>query len=263
LNSDGAGRGAVDEEKELNTSRVIVASLALILILAGFLAGWALNHQRPERFTETNAPSKTAPSEQTAPRTPEPVGRIPSEDVPGAEISGLPRYPGSVRVEYERGQREGLKVVRARYLTRDGLDAVRGFYRGVFRTEGRKVANVEFSENRWTFLVVDGEREANIMIEPHGRDVTRVDIEVSEPLPKKEPVQEEKPQKREARPAPREPAPPQPATPTPTPAPQSAPPAPQSASPTPAPQPAPVPDYDDDDGGEDGDDLGDDGGGDD
>jgi hypothetical protein len=244
LNGGGACPGAADEEKKLNTSRVIVASLALILVLAGYLAGLALNHQRPERITEVSSPDKTAPSERTASRAPEPVARIPSEDVPGAEISGLPRYPGSVRVEYERGERNGLKVVRARYLTRDGLDAVRGFYRGVFRAEGWKVANVEFSEDRWTFLVVHGEREANIMIEPHGRDVTRVDIEVSEPLPKKEP------------------APPQTATPTPTPAPQSASPAPQSASPAPAPQPAPAPDYDDD-GGDDGDDLGDDGSGDD
>ena len=256
------GRGAVDEEKKLNISRIIVASLALILVLAGYLAGWALNHQRPERITEVNSPSKTAPPEQTAPRTSEPVMRIPAEDVPGAEISRLPRYPGSVRVEYERGEREGLKVVRARYLTRDGLDTVRGFYRGVFRAEGWKVANVEFSEDRWTFLVVRSEREANIRIERDGHGITRVDMEFSEPLPEKEPDPKVKPQKREARPAPQEPAPPQTATPTPTPAPQSASPAPQSASPAPAPQPAPVPGYGDD-GGDDGDDFGDDGGGDD
>jgi hypothetical protein len=256
LNGDGASRGAVDEEKELNTSRTIVASLALMLVLAGYVAGWALNHQRPETITEVNSPSKTAP------RTPEPLARIPSENVPGAEISGLPRYPGSVRAEYERGQRDGLKVVRARYLTRDGLDAVRGFYRGVFRAEEWKVANVEFSEDRWTFLVVDGEREANITIEPHGQDVTSVDIEFSEPLPEKESAPKERSQKREDDSAPQEPVPPQPATPTPNPAPQSASPAPLSASPAPAPQPAPVPDYDDD-GGEGGDDFGDGGGGDD
>ncbi len=244
MNSDGAGRGAVDEEKELNTSRVIVASLALILVLVGFLAGWALNHQRSERFTEANSPSKTALSEQTASRTPEPAVRIPSVDVPGREISGLPRYPGSVRVEYERGERAGLKVVRTRYLTRDGLDAVRGFYRGVFRAEEWKVANVEYSEDRWTFLIVRGEGESNIGLEPHGQDVTRVDIEFSEPLPEKEPAPKERPQKREGDPAP------QPATPTPTPAPQSAAPAPQTASPAPAPQPAPAPapGYDDDGG---------------
>jgi hypothetical protein len=254
LNGDGAGRGAVDEEKVLNTSRVIVASLALILVLAGYLAGWALNHQRSEKFTEANSPSTTALSEQTAPRTSEPVAHIPSEDVPGAEISDLPRYPGSVRVEYERGQREGLKVVRARYLTRDGLDAVRGFYRGVFRAKGWKVANVEFSEDRWTFLVVHGEREGNIEIEPYGRDVSKVDLVLSEPLPEKETAPKETPPKREARPAAQEPTPPQPS--------QSATPTPQSASP--APQPAPTPDDDYyEGGGEDGDDLGDDGGGDD
>jgi hypothetical protein len=249
------GRGAADEEKELNTSRTIVALLALILILAGYLAGLVLNQQRPDRITEVNSPGKTTLSEQTASRAPEPIARIPSEDVPGDEISGLPRYPGSVRVEYERGQRDSLKVVRARYLTRDGLDAVRGFYRGVFRAEEWKVANVEFSEGRWTFLVVHGEGESNIRIEPHGQDVTRVDIEFSEPLPEKEPAPKERPQKREGDPAP------QPATPTPTPAPQSAAPAPQTASPAPAPQPAPAPapGYDDDGG----DDFGDDGGGDD
>ena len=257
MNGDGAGRGAVDEKKELNTSRVIVASLALILVLTGFLAGWTLNHHRPERITEVNSPKQTPQSESSDPRTPEPAAHIPPKDVPGGEISDLPRYPDSVRVEYERGQREGFKLARARYLSRDGLDDVRGFYRDVFRTKGWKVANVEFSEDRWTFLVVHGEREANIIIEPHGRGVTRVDVESSEPLPEKEPAQKERPQRRTARPAPQEPAPPQ--TATPTPAPQSASPAPQSASP--APQSAPVPDYDD--GGEDGDDLGDDGGGDD
>ena len=227
-----------------------MASLALILILAGFLAGWALNYQRSERFTEVNSPGRTTPPEQRAPRTSEPEARIPPEDVPGREISGLPRYPGSVRVEYERGEREGLKLVRARHLTRDGLDAVRGFYRGVFRAEGWKVANVEFSEDRWTFLVVHGEREANVIIEPHGRGVTRVDIELSEPLPEKEPTTEQRPQRREDDPAPLELVSPQ----TATPAPQTATPAPQTASPAPG--------YDDDAGG-DWDDLGDDGGGDD
>jgi hypothetical protein len=226
LNSDGAGRGAVDEEKELNTPRVTVASLALVLIFVGFLAGLVLNHQRSERFTEVNAPSQTTLPEQTPPRTPESVVHIPSQNVPGREISGLPRYPGSVRVEYERGEREGLKVVRARYLTRDGLDAVRGFYRGVFRAEEWKVANVEYSEDRWSFLVVHGEREVDVIIEPHARSVTRVDIELSEPLPEKEPAPKERTQKREADPAPQEPAP------------QSVPP--QSASPAPG--------YDDDGG---------------
>ena len=211
-----------------------------------------MNSQWQERFTEVNSPSKTPPLKQTAPLAPE--AHIPPEDVPGREISDLPRYPGSVRVEYERAQQEGLKLVRVKYLTRDGLDAVRGFYRGVFRAEGWKVANVEFTEDRWTFLVLHGAREANIRIEPYGRGATSVALEFSEPLPEKVPTPEETPQRREARPAPPEPAPPQPAIPTP--APQSASPAPQTASPAPTPQPAPAPGYDDDDGDDSGDDEG-------
>ena len=247
-----AGRGSVDEEKELNTSHVVVGSLALILVLTGYLAGWALNHQRPESSTEVNVPNANALSEQTIPRASEPVARIPSEDVPGSESSWLPRYPGSVRVEYERGQEAGLKVLRARYLTRDGSDAVRGYYRGVFRANGWKEASVEFSEDRWTFLVVHGDREANLGIESHGRAVTSVEVGLTEPLPKKKTPLKETLQKQKARPAPHEPVPAQSATPSPAPAS----PAPQSVSPD------PVPDHYDDDGG-DWDDLGDDEGGDD
>lgn len=241
----------------MNTSRPILAWLVPTLVVAGFIAGWLLNSQRPERFTELGSQGRTAPSEQTSARPQEPAVRIPSEDVPGGEISFLPRYPGSVRLEYERAQQDGLKIIRVKYLTRDELDAVRTFYRGVFRSREWQVANVEFSDGRWTFLVVHDEREANIIIERHGRDAARVDIEFSEPLPQREPAPDERPQIREDDPAPREPVSPQPATP----APQSASPAPQSASP--APQTAsPAPDYDDD-AGEDWDDLGDDGGGDD
>jgi hypothetical protein len=188
---------------------------------------------------EVGSQGRTAPSEQTSPRPQEPAVRIPSEDVPGNEISYLPRYPGSVRVEYERAKREGLKIIRVEYLTRDELDAVRTFYRGVFRAREWQVANVEFSDNRWTFLVVHDLREANVVIETHDRDATRVDIEFSEPLPQREPAPEERPQIREDDPAPQEATPPQRATPTPTPAPQT----------------APAPGYDDD-GGEGGDDGG-------
>ncbi|MDQ3791199.1 MAG: hypothetical protein M3341_00860 [Actinomycetota bacterium] len=82
--------------------------------------------------------------------------RVPSEDVPGSEIPGLPRYPGSVRIEYERGQWGGLEMVCTRYLTSDGLDAAHGYYRGVFRAEAWEVANAEFYEDEWMFLPLLG-----------------------------------------------------------------------------------------------------------
>ena len=240
---------------------------AVTLVLVAIAASWVLTRQQPESVSVAPRDEKRVIEEPTTRADTRPAPSLPAEDVPGKDMPDLPRYPGSVRVEYERKELEPLVFTRVRYLSRARLDVIRGFYRGVFRAEGWKVANVEFSEDRWTFLVLHGEREANIMIEPHDRDVTRVDIRFSEPLPEKKPAPEERPQRRKDDPAPKEPAPSQPATSTPTPAPQTASPAPQSVSPapqpaTPAPRPAPVPDYDDD-GGEGWDDLDDDGGGDD
>jgi hypothetical protein len=185
-----------------------------------------------------------------------------AEDVPGKDVPDLPRYPRSVRVEYERKEQDRLVFTTVRYLSHAKLDVIRGFYRGVFRSKNWTVANAEFSEGEWTFLVVHGDREAQVRIEPHSRGVTRVDIVLSESLPEKKSAPKQIPQKREASPATQQPTSlpsSQSVTPTPVPAPQSASPIPQSATPAPAPQPAPTPD-DYEDGR---DDLGDDGGGDD
>jgi hypothetical protein len=264
LNQDrvGAGLGAIVEEKDLSTPRATWVSLALTLLLAAWLTGCASGRREPEKITEADSPRA---EERVASRSSEPTVSIPPQDAAGREISGLPRYPGAVRVEYERGQRGGLEMVHARYLTRDGLDAVRGFYRGIFRAEGWEVANAEFYDDEWTFLAIHGEREADIEIEAHEGGVTGMDIELTEPLPE-EVASQKKPPEPKSKKKPPEPKPPRstppPATPAPTPQPAS--PAPQSASP--APQPAasatpqaasPAPGYYGDD------DFGDDGGGDD
>lgn len=212
--------------------------------MAGWLAGCASIARQPETVTEADAPR-----EQVASRSSEPVVRVPSEDAPGRDLSGLPRYPGSVRVEYSRGQRGGLETIRARYLTRDGLDAVRGYYRGVFRAEGWEVANAEFYDDEWTFLVLHSEREAEIEIEAHEGGITGMDIRLSEPVPEKETATKKTPQKKGKSPALQEPAPSQ----LPQPAERATPaPAPQSASPSPTPQSAsPAPGYYGDDDGDD------------
>ena len=124
-----------------------------MLILSGFAVSWALSQrqQAPQVSPETT----TAAS---SPRTTVSAPLPPREDVPGEEVRGLPRYPGSVRVGYERGERDGLAVIRARYLTTEEIDAVRGFYRGVFQSEGWIESDAAFSEDRWTFYVTDDER---------------------------------------------------------------------------------------------------------
>jgi hypothetical protein len=231
----------------------------LTLVLVAIGVSWVLTRQQPQSVSTTHPEKTTRISERITPSNTKPAPSLPAEDVPGKDIPDLPRYPSSVRVEYERKEQDRLVFTRVRYLSHAKLDVIRGFYRGIFRSKTWSVANVDFSEGEWTFLVVHGEREVQVRIEPHSRDVTRVDIVLSKPLPEKKPAPKETPQKREASPATQEPASPPPSqSATPTPAPLSATPAPQPGAPARTPQPAPVPDDD----GEGGDDLGDDGGGD-
>ena len=237
---------------------------ATTLLLVAIGASWVLTRQLSESVGVVPQEDKTTISERTTETNTRPAPSLPAKDVPGKDMPDLPRYPGSVRVEYERKEQDLLVFTRVRYLSHARLDVIRGFYRGVFRAEGWNVANVEFSEGEWTFLVVHGEREANIKIEPHGRGVTRMDIVLSDGLPqeqitpKKMPQNEANPASPERAPSqPRQPATPQPSR-SATPQPSAAATASPSASPAPAPQPAPVPGYGDDDAGDD-----DDGGGDD
>jgi hypothetical protein len=105
---------------------------------------------------------------------------IPARDARGEPVPGLPRHPGSVRVAYSEKEVDGLSLVRAAYLTTERPDVVRGFYRGVFRTGGWQVANVDYSGDGWHFLVVRGDREAWVEVLPHDGG-SEVKIELSGP----------------------------------------------------------------------------------
>lgn len=233
-------------ENELKISLMAVTALVPVLFLAGLAAGWAMIQERPE----PDPPPETTISETVA-TVPEP----PREDVPGEELSGLPRYPDSVRARYERAERHGLILTDVRYLVvGESPDTVRGFYRGVFRSQDWAESDADFSEGVWTFFVTHDEREATVEVEPYEPGVVEISIRLSEPKPR--PAERSAPER-----AP-DPAP----TPAPDPAPapaqnQYAPaPSPQYAPQTPySPPPAPVyggdDDYDDggyeDDWGED------------
>lgn len=90
-------------------------------------------------------------------------------------------------MEYERGKRNGLIFIHTRCLSRDGLGAIRGFYRGVFQSGGWVVGNVEYDQDRWTFLVIHGEREATIGLEPRPPN-SEIDIRFSKRQPVRRPV---------------------------------------------------------------------------
>jgi hypothetical protein len=226
----------------LSPWRMSGVALALTLVVAVVWAGWPSIRQQSERVTAERPDHKTTLPGRTIPPNTQPRAYLPAEDVTGKDIPDLPRYPGSVRVEYKRKAQDLLAFTQVRYLSHARVDVIRGFYRGFFRSKNWTMANAEFSEDEWAFLVVHGEREAQVRIEPHTQGITRVDVVLSEPLPEKKPAPKEIPQKREASPATLELASPpasQSTTPTPAAGPQSASPAPQSATPALAPQPAP------------------------
>ena len=282
------------QENELRTSLLTVAALTLIIILAGSAVGYTLIRLWPELPL---VPGLVVGEESQTLATPPP-----SEDVPGEDIPGLPRYPGSVRDEYEREEADDLVVTNVGYVAAvSSLDTIREFYRDTFREEDWSVANAEFSEGRWSFLVTQDEREA--LVEFGTRTGSRgglieIRIELSEPPPEEDAEgstseSESAPSNSATTPTPGPAPAPTPtsapaapilvpaSTPTPTadpaliPAPVLAPaPAPTPAfapAPTPVPTPAPAPtlggDDDgagrgDDGGGDDGAGRGDDGGGD-
>lgn len=149
----------------------MVALIAVALPLAGFAVGWTLSGG-PD-WTPTSR-SEPAPPPQTE------AVSMPGEDVPGEDITGLGRYPGSVRVDYEHEDAGKIISTEVEYLAPADLDAVREFYRDAFRDEGWSVTDVGYAQNTWTFYVVDGEREVAIEIEPNG-DLTEVVLEQTEP----------------------------------------------------------------------------------
>ena len=128
-------------------------------------------------------PREATPREENAGEAPEGEtlsASIPAEAARGEALPGLPRPPGSVRAGYSREEADGLALIRAAYLARDRPDAVRGFYRGVFREGGWQVANVEYSGDVWRFLVLRGEREAGVEVAPRDGG-SRVEVELSGP----------------------------------------------------------------------------------
>lgn len=226
----------------MKVSSFAVLAFALMLILAGFVVGWTLSYQQP-RVPLAQGMAKDVEGRDST--TAEPT--MPSDDVPGEDVSGLSRYPGSVRIEHTSEDLGGLMATEVEYLTPTEIDTVREFYRDTFRTEDWNVADVSFSEGAWTFFVTQDEREVFVEIKPYG-GLTEVDFEMTEPKPEEDPPKEpekkepqaEEPQggKRAAEPS-REPEPvpepgPQPAAPDysapPASAPASAPASPSSAS---------------------------------
>ena len=105
----------------------------------------------------------------------------PSSDVPGADVPGLPRYPGSNRVEYRQNLAGDFQETEVEYVVADEISVVHDFYRDVFDQEGWRVADLGVYQGEWTFFVIKDGREALMEIESRGT-LIEIEIEINEPL---------------------------------------------------------------------------------
>jgi hypothetical protein len=158
-----------------------MVALTLVLVLAGFTVVYALIRLWLGLPLLTELTFQGEDSSQAF------ASSLPSEDVLGEDILGLPRYPDSVRTAYEREETGNLVETRVGYgATAPGLDAVREFYRDTFREEDWSVENAEFSEGTWTFLVTQDEREALVEFETRAESrggLVDIRVDLSEPPP--------------------------------------------------------------------------------
>lgn len=208
----------------IRLSRVTLALLIVVVMIGGVLLGSAV--------TAMVAPTAT-PMPTPAPLvTPSDAG-IPVADVAGEDLARLPRYPGSVRTEYEVSVDARYRLTAVEYFADATIDEVRLFYQGVIEEHGWERADIQYSGGEWTYVLVDGSVEALVEIEVT-RGHVEIDLQISAPV---------------ASPA---------GSPSGSPSPTPEPTRPPQATPPPAPQP---PSDDDDDDDDDGDDDSDDGAG--
>lgn len=154
----------------------MTAIAAVALTAAGFIFGWSVSGEPGRGSGEWSQEVASTTAEQTAAPNPS----LPQEDVSGTEIDGLPRYPGSVRIEYIREDQGEIVWTETEYLTDATLEETREFYRDVFRSEDWSVNDVGFAQNSWIFFVVDGDREVFVNLRPRGK-IVEIDIEHTEP----------------------------------------------------------------------------------
>jgi hypothetical protein len=150
--------------------RTAISALLAVLAIAG---GAALGG-----FVVDRIPLRTP---EAAVATPAPTATLPSEDVAGDSIAGLPRYPGSVRTAYLQERQGETAVVAAEYVTGAELDDVRAFYRRAFREHDWELVELDFATGEWIFLIQRGARVALVEIEDHGHR-TVIEVEAEEPV---------------------------------------------------------------------------------
>lgn len=179
----------------------LVPVVGSILLCAALLVGVAAFLASP-RLTILGQEPIAMPTQSPTP-SPTASARLPSADVAGEDLATLPRYPGSIRSDYEVAVDEAYRLIVTEYLADAGIDEIRAFYQGVIAAHGWERADIGFSNGEWSYALVDGSLLALIEIE-EANGLVEIDLQMSEPLAVSTPTPTEEP----APPAPPPPSPP-------------------------------------------------------
>lgn len=179
--------------------RVMLGILAVAILVGGFSAGRLIGQLAgAERSIEPTPSASAWPAE------------LPTEDEPGNEIAGLPRYPGSIRTDYRRQVSPERILISATYAMRASSNDVRAFYVDAFHSEGWEIVDLGFSRGTWSFVLERELRQASVEIADLGELVeARFEVArfVPQPTPQPTPQSTERPTPVPATPPPPPPPP--------------------------------------------------------
>jgi hypothetical protein len=159
----------------------------LVILIGGILLGAALFFAvavliaAPRFLMLGQEPAASATPAPTPSPSPTATARLPDADVTGEDLIALPRYPDSVRSDYEVALDEQYRLTVTEYLAEGEIDEVRAFYHGVIAAYGWERADIGFSDGEWSYSLVDGSTLALIEIEEAG-GLIEIDLQISEAL---------------------------------------------------------------------------------
>ena len=155
-------------------SRVTMALILVAVLVGGVILGSAMAAFGPGAAPPTPSPT---PFPSTVPNA-----ELPAADVEGEELARLPRYPGSVRTEYEISIDDRYRLTAVEYLADASIEMVRTFYQGAMDEHGWERADITYAAGEWTYVLVDGRTEALVELE-EWNGLVEIDLQISEPIP--------------------------------------------------------------------------------
>ena len=109
-----------------------------------------------------------------------PMDAVPADDLPGADVPGLPRYPGAVRVKYENHVLGDTRVWEVGYFAEGRVREVQSFYRQRLDESGWTFEGSHFYAGELALRARRGKVEMVVEVGQQGKMV-EIEMEPYEP----------------------------------------------------------------------------------